>query len=71
MVAELSAGRIRGLGQTLGGLGTMDIKSAYPMFVLEWTFGGFLEYEPETDELLHRVACPWQCSALQQLLVGW
>ena len=24
-----------------------------------------------TDQLLHRVAHSWQCSALRQLLIGW
>ena len=65
MVVELSAGKVRRLGQTLGGLSIEDIERVYPVFFLEWTFGGFLEYELGTDELLHRVACPLQRSALQ------
>ena len=41
MVAKLSAGKVRGLGQTLGGPDTKDTQRVYPVFVLEWTYGGF------------------------------
>ena len=43
----------------MGGPGTEDVERVNPVFVLEWTCRGCLEYKPETEELLDRVACPW------------
>ena len=47
----MSAGRVRGLGQTVGGPGIEDVEWAYSVFVLEWT----LRDDPGADGLLHRV----------------